>query len=54
MRGRMNDTKSYATPVQIGEVMTGQVVAEVISSTVDGFSTGDHVLHEWLAGLRDL
>ena len=45
MRGRMNDTKSYATPVQIGEVMTGQVVAEVISSTVDGFTAGDHVLH---------
>lgn len=45
MRGRMNDTKSYATPVQIGEVMTGQVVAEVVSSGVDGFAAGDHVLH---------
>ena len=45
MRGRMNDAKSYATPVQIGEVMTGQVVAEVVSSTVKGFAAGDHVLH---------
>ena len=45
MRGRMNDSKSYAAPVGIGEVMTGQVVAEVVSSSVDGFSVGDHVLH---------
>lgn len=30
MRGRMNDVKSYAKPVQIGEVMTGGVVGEVI------------------------
>ncbi|MEM7257901.1 MAG: zinc-binding dehydrogenase, partial [Pseudomonadota bacterium] len=44
MRGRMNDAKSYATPVQIGEVMTGQVVAQVVSSDVDGFAEGDLVL----------
>jgi len=44
MRGRMNDAKSYATPVQIGEVMTGQVVAEVMSSDVSGFEVGDYVL----------
>lgn len=44
MRGRMNDAKSYAEPVQIGEVMTGQVVAEVISSDVAGFTAGDTVL----------
>ena len=31
MRGRMNDAKSYAEPVKIGEVMTGQVVAQVWS-----------------------
>ena len=29
MRGRMNDAKSYAEPVKLGEVMTGEVVAEV-------------------------
>ncbi|MFD0916830.1 NADP-dependent oxidoreductase [Pseudahrensia aquimaris] len=45
MRGRMNDTKSYATPVEIGGVMTGQVVAEVVTSDVDGFAVGDMVLH---------
>lgn len=44
MRGRMNDAKSYAKPVQIGEVMTGQVVAEVVASNLDGFAPGDHVL----------
>jgi NADPH-dependent curcumin reductase len=44
MRGRMNDAKSYAEPVKIGEVMTGQVVAEVVSSNLDGFEPGDFVL----------
>ncbi len=44
MRGRMNDAKSYAEPVQIGEVMTGQVVAEVMSSDHADYAVGDHVL----------
>ena len=44
MRGRMNDAKSYATPVQIGEVMTGQVVAVVVESGIEGYAVGDHVL----------
>ena len=44
MRGRMNDAKSYAEPVKIGEVMTGQVVAVVENSDVSGFETGDYVL----------
>jgi len=44
MRGRMNDAKSYAKPVEIGEVMTGQVVAEVVSSDLEGFAPGDRVL----------
>ena len=44
MRGRMNDAKSYAQPVQIGEVMTGQVVAEVVTSDLAGFAPGDKVL----------
>ncbi|MEO6725151.1 MAG: NADP-dependent oxidoreductase [Blastocatellia bacterium] len=43
MRGRMNDVKSYAKPVQIGEVMTGGVVGEVIESKHDKFKTGDIV-----------
>jgi len=45
MRGRMNDAKSYAEPVAIGEVMTGQVVAEVVSSNIEGYSPGDYVLN---------
>ncbi len=44
MRGRMNDAKSYAAPVKIGGVMTGQVVAEVVTSDVAGFAPGDLVL----------
>jgi alcohol dehydrogenase len=44
MRGRMNDARSYAAPVEIGGVMTGQVVAEVVASDLDGFSPGDQVL----------
>ncbi|PTX57255.1 alcohol dehydrogenase/hypothetical protein [Litoreibacter ponti] len=45
MRGRMNDAKSYAEPVKIGEVMTGQVVAEVMESNLSGFAKGDRVLN---------
>ena len=44
MRGRMNDTKSYAEPVKIDEIMTGQVVAKVESSNLDGFTKGEYVL----------
>jgi alcohol dehydrogenase len=44
MRGRMNDAKSYAEPVKIDEVMTAQVVAEVVTSRLDGFTAGDVVL----------
>ncbi len=44
MRGRMNDAKSYAEPVAIGGVMTGQVVGQVVTSNLDGFETGDYVL----------
>lgn len=44
MRGRMNDAKSYATPVAIDDVMTGQVIAEVMTSDCEGFTVGDYVL----------
>jgi NADPH-dependent curcumin reductase CurA len=43
MRGRMNDVKSYAKPVQIGEVMTGGVVGEVIESNHQDYKVGDFV-----------
>tara|TARA_R110002074_G_scaffold37550_9_gene101908 strand:+ start:668 stop:1699 length:1032 start_codon:yes stop_codon:yes gene_type:complete len=44
MRGRMSDAPSYAAPVEIGAVMVGGTVAEVMSSDVDGFAAGDWVV----------
>ena len=44
MRGRMDDRKSYATPLQLGDVMVGQTVAKVIASKHPGYSEGDLVL----------
>jgi NADPH-dependent curcumin reductase CurA len=32
MRGRMSDAKSYAKPVEVGDVMVGATVAEVVES----------------------
>ena len=44
MRGRMSDAKSYVPPVQIGEVMVGQTVGEVVESRDPRFKAGDKVL----------
>ena len=44
MRGRMSDAKSYAKGVELGEVMQGQTVGEVLESKHPGFQAGDHVL----------
>ena len=44
MRGRMSDAKSYAPSVQIGAVMTGQTVGEVLESRDARFKAGDTVL----------
>jgi NADPH-dependent curcumin reductase CurA len=44
MRGRMNDAKSYVPPAQLGEVMVGQTVGEVIESQDPRFKPGDKVL----------
>jgi NADPH-dependent curcumin reductase len=44
MRGRMDDRKSYATPVPLGGVMGGESVATVIASQHPGYSEGDIVL----------
>src|SRR5579859_1044431 len=43
MRGRMNDVKSYAPPVQIGEVIGGGAVGKVIASQSPQFIAGDFV-----------
>jgi NADPH-dependent curcumin reductase CurA len=42
MRGRMDDRKSYAKPVQIGEVMVGESVATVIVSKSFWLCRGRH------------
>lgn len=44
MRGRMNDAKSYAAKQEIGEVMIGGTVGEVIESKNSKFAAGDKVL----------
>src|SRR5262245_24658598 len=44
MRGRMDDRKSYAKPLQLGEVMTGETVAQVRTSNHSGYVEGDIVL----------
>lgn len=44
MRGRMSDTRAYAKPVEIDEVMTGGTVCEVVSSNVPDYQPGEIVL----------
>ena len=43
MRGRMNDSKSYAAPAKIGEPMTGETAGVVVESNSDLFNVGDKV-----------
>ncbi len=45
MRGRMNDVQSYVPPFQIGQVLEGGAVGEVVASNAPGFQVGDTVLH---------
>ena len=44
MRGRMNAGRSYAKPVELGTVMEGEAVSEVIESQSDTFNKGDIVI----------
>jgi NADPH-dependent curcumin reductase CurA len=44
MRGRMNEAKSYAANVELGAVMVGGTVGEVVESRNPEFKTGDIVL----------
>src|ERR687892_1350834 len=44
MRGRMSDAPSYTPPVEIGQVMTGGTVSEVVRSNLEGFAPGDLVV----------
>ncbi len=51
MRGRMNDTKSYVPPFQLGEPMQGGAIGEVVESRADSIAVGTLVSH--MAGWRD-
>jgi NADPH-dependent curcumin reductase CurA len=44
MRGRMSDAPSYAPPVEVGGIMVGGTVGEVVTSNAPGFAPGDTVL----------
>jgi len=44
MRGRMSDAKSYAKPVELGAVMEGATVGEVVASDDPSFAPGDTVM----------
>ena len=41
MRGRLREQQTYAKAIEIGEVMTGETVGEVIASADPGFAVGD-------------
>jgi NADPH-dependent curcumin reductase CurA len=44
MRGRLREEQTYATAVQVGEVMTGETVGVVVESKHPGFAVGDVAL----------
>jgi NADPH-dependent curcumin reductase len=41
MRGRLREQQTYAKATEIGEVMTGETVGEVVASADPGFAVGD-------------
>lgn len=43
MRGRMNDVKSYAAPMEVGDVMIGESAGIVLKSRSDKYQVGDRV-----------
>jgi hypothetical protein len=51
MRGRMNDAKSYADPVALGDVMVGGSICRVLESKHPDYQTGDWVVA--LGGWQD-
>jgi len=42
MRGMMEDRRSYAAPLEPGDVMAGRVVGEVVASNHPDYAVGDH------------
>ena len=51
MRGRMNDTKSYVPPFQLGEPLQGGAIGSVVETRSPDLADGDLVLHN--LGWRD-
>src|SRR6266436_4421202 len=47
MRGRITGIKSYADPVNIGDVMVGGAVGQVVQSKSPLFQPGDFVVGYW-------
>jgi len=47
MRGRMSEAKSYVKPYEVGEVIQGGAVGQVMESTHPGFREGDFVAGNW-------
>jgi NADPH-dependent curcumin reductase CurA len=43
MHRRMNDAQSYATPVELGQVMEGEVIAEILEPRHPGYCQGEFV-----------
>jgi NADPH-dependent curcumin reductase CurA len=53
MRGRMMDRKSYVPPFQVGEVLDGGSVGQVVKSNNPGFAPGDYVCGFAAGGWRE-
>src|SRR5882724_9917321 len=47
MRGRITGVKSYADPVNIGDVMVGGAVGCVVESKCSNLTAGDYVSGQW-------
>lgn len=46
MRGRMSEAKSYVAPFEVGRMLKGGVISQVVISNVSGFAVGDIVVGE--------
>ena len=47
MRGRITGVRTYADPVNIGDVMQGAAVGQVVESKAAGLAVGDFVMGGW-------
>jgi NADPH:quinone reductase len=47
MRGRITGVRTYADPVNIGEIMQAGTVGQVVESKAPGFAAGDFVTGMW-------